>query len=158
RRFGSLNLARCQPVKWPCHSLCFPAVPYALPIFARPTLPDSGRRVKDYIARKMRWFGLFHTVNRRAPTWAAVVHWDARSAAAGIAPAAKSAAATNVAAYRLSVGSGGAESLHERIEVRGRDVGDRPIGDAIVGPRLDVVAGDLRLGHRRRATGGQRAD
>src|SRR5262249_43085079 len=46
RRFGSLNPARCQSVKWPCHSLCFRAVPYGLPIFRQPTLTDKGGRVK----------------------------------------------------------------------------------------------------------------
>src|SRR5262245_62788203 len=52
----------------------------------------------------------------------------------------------------------GAKRLRESIEICGGNVGDRPIGDAVVGPGHDIVAGDLTFGRRDRLAGGNLAE
>src|SRR6266508_5227012 len=53
---------------------------------------------------------------------------------------------------------GRAKSLLESIEIGCRDVGDRPIGHAVIGPGDNIVAGNLLLGHRGRPAGGDFAE
>src|SRR5262249_18277577 len=52
----------------------------------------------------------------------------------------------------------GAKRLRESIEICGGNVGDRQIGNAVVGPGHDIVAGDLTFGRRDRPAGGNLAE
>src|SRR5215467_8302843 len=51
-----------------------------------------------------------------------------------------------------------AESLREGIEIGGREVGDRPIGEAVLGPGHNIIPGDLLWRHRRRPPDWKRAE
>src|SRR5262249_428246 len=92
---------------------------------------------------------------------------DDRTAAAGIALGGVALAAISPASAPESARTpsksalpraGGAESLREGIEIGGREVGDRPIGEAVLGPGHNIIAGDLLWRHRRRPAQWERAE
>src|SRR5215470_3263823 len=60
--------------------------------------------------------------------------------------------------FRLALGLAGAKSLRERVEICCGNVGDGPIGDAVVGPGHNIVAADLAGGGRDRPAGGNLAE
>src|SRR5262245_40961883 len=91
-----------------------------------------------------------------------------RSARAGVAPAKAGAHIPEASGYGSPLArgrqsevwqlrAGGAERLGEGLEIAEREVGHRPIGDAVFAPGENIVAGDLRAPARQRAAARDRA-